>query len=188
MLSRGVLCWLAGTEERAFASSSCGQFGCVESWDPPSQLQSNPVLELACDAVARVGWIFLVRDVMCSSTPHCTLKVKCDCILCNVWYRLVTFLCVSFCMAYLSFIIYWFIFVFFFCFVLFLFLYGLIRWVWPGFGVVSVNFRGPGARPCWQAVSRVELSAWSVVFRLSSLSDPSAESVSSVMSQGWDNV
>ena len=39
----------------------------------------------------------------------------------------------------------------------------------PGFAVVSVNFQGPGARPSWQAVSRVELSAWRVDFGLSGL-------------------
>ena len=64
----------------------------------------------------------------------------------------------------------------------------LFWWVWPGFGVVSVNFQGPGARPSWRAVSRVELSAWRVGFGLSGLSDPSAEGVCSVMIHGWDSM
>ena len=66
--------------------------------------------------------------------------------------------------------------------------FGRLGDVAPGYGVVSVNFRGPGARPSWQAVNQVELSAWRVVFGLSGLSDSSAESVCSVMSHGWDSM
>ena len=70
--------------------------------------------------------------------------------------------------------------------------FGRLCDVVPGYGVVSVNFRGPGARPgarpSWQVVSRVELSVWRVVFRLSGPSDPSPESVCSVMSHAWDSM
>ena len=97
-------------------------------------------------------------------------------ITCNVWYLVSVCVHVSFCMAYSSFI-YSFFLIFF-----------LIWWVWPGYGVVSVNFRGSGARPSWQTVSQVELSAWRIVFGLSGLSDSSAESVCSFMSHGWDSM
>ena len=63
-------------------------------------------------------------------------------------------------------------------------LFCLVWWVWSGYGVVSVNLWGPRARLSGQAVSQGELSAWRVVFGVSFLSEPSTESVGSVMSHG----